>query len=523
MRRTLLLLAIAALIPSITAKSNSAFYGDPQHSRQGEAGPTQSNTVAQSKPSDKKDADCGCEVKVPSNVLAVVNGVKIEIKDVDEVIKDRVQPLQNQVIEARKRQLDVEINARLLAAEAARLGITTEALIEREVSQKVKQPTDADAQAFYDQNRSRIQGEFKDLKEQIISYIRSQRLEQEAKKLADRIRVRVPVKLMVESPTPPETDADRARVFATVNGKRITSGDIEDTLKSLIFSVQEQVYELRKQALDMKINDLLLEAEAKRRNVTAAALFESEVRPRVKPVTEEEARKLYEVNKATVQGTFDELRPQVIQYLQGQAQEKAAEEYAVQLRTGANLQVFLKMPDPPVFEIAIDDRPWKGGANASVTIVEFTDYECPSCGATQPVLEEVAREFGDKVKLVVRNFPLAQHSRAFKAAEASEAAREQGKYWEYSALLFANQKALEVPRLKEYATRLGLDRAKFDAALDSGRFSSRVKRDLADGERIGIDSTPSVFINGKRARDKTKESLKAAIEAALKDGARKQS
>jgi len=452
-----------------------------------------------------------------------VNGVKIEIKDVDEVIKDRVQPLQNQVIEARKRQLDVEINARLLAAEAARLGITTEALIEREVSQKVKQPTDADAQAFYDQNRSRIQGEFKDLKEEIISYIRSQRLEQEAKKLADRIRVRVPVKLMVESPTPPETDADRARVFATVKGKRITSGDIEDTLKSLIFSVQEQVYELRKQALDMKINDLLLEAEAKRRNVTAAALFESEVRPRVKPVTEEEARKLYEVNKATVQGTFDELRPQVIQYLQGQAQEKAAEEYAVQLRTGANLQVFLKMPDPLVFEIAIDDRPWKGGANASVTIVEFTDYECPSCGATQPVLEEVAKEFGDKVKLVVRNFPLAQHSRAFKAAEASEAAREQGKYWEYSALLFANQKALEVPRLKEYATRLGLDRAKFDAALDSGRFSSRVKRDLADGERIGIDSTPSVFINGKRARDRTKESLKAAIEAALKDGARKQS
>ena len=139
------------------------------------------------------------------------------------------------------------------------------------------------------------------------------------------------------------------------------------------------------------------------------------------------------------------------------------------------------------------------------------------------MLEEVAKEFGDKVKLVVRNFPLAQHSRAFKAAEASEAAREQGKYWEYSALLFANQKALEVPRLKEYATRLGLDRAKFDAALDSGRFSSRVKRDLADGERIGIDSTPSVFINGKRARDRTKEALKAAIEAALKDGARKQS
>ena len=112
-------------------------------------------------------------------------------------------------------------------------------------------------------------------------------------------------------------------------------------------------------------------------------MFDAEVLPRVKPVTEEDARKLYEENKARVQGGFDQLRPQVIQYLQNQAQAKAAEEYAAQLRSGANVQVFLKMPDPPMFDIAIDDRPWKGGANAPVTIVEFTDFECPSCGATQ--------------------------------------------------------------------------------------------------------------------------------------------
>jgi protein-disulfide isomerase len=234
-------------------------------------------------------------------------------------------------------------------------------------------------------------------------------------------------------------------------------------------------------------------------------------------VTEEDARKLYEENKSRVQGTFEQLRPQVFEYLQSQAQGKAAEEYAEQLRKGANLQVFLKAPEPPLFDIAIDDRPWKGGANAPVTIVEFTDFECPSCGATQPVLEEIAQEFGDKVKLVVRNFPLVQHAHAFKAAEASEAAREQGKYWEYTALLFSNQKALEVDKLKEYATRLGLDRKKFDSALDSGRFSPKVKRDMADGEKIGVGSTPSVFINGRRARERTKEGLKAAIEAAIKD------
>jgi hypothetical protein len=385
MSRVFLFLVIGAMVTVFSPKPGGASTHLLQSPKPGDSGSAQSAPAAQAKPPEEA-VDCGCEAKVSSNVLAIVNGVNIDIKDVDEMIKERVQPLQSQVIEARTRQLDIEINARLLTAEATRLGITTEALLEREVAQKVKQPTDADAQTFYDQNKSRIQGEFKDLKDQIINYIRSQWQAVETKKFADRLRARTPVRLLVAKATPPEKNADRARVFATVNGKRVTSGDIEDALKPLIFNVQEQVYALRKQALDTKINDLLLETEARKRNMAASALFDAEVLPRVSPVTEEEARKLYEENKERVQGSFDELRPQVIQYLQNQAQAKAAEDYALQLRKGASLQVLLKMPDPPMFDIAIDDRPWKGGANAPVTIVEFTDYECPSCGAAQPVL-----------------------------------------------------------------------------------------------------------------------------------------
>jgi len=486
-----------------------------------DSGAAQSATPQPAKPAAQKDADCGCEVKVPQDVLAVVNGVKITVKDVDEPLKDRVQELQNQVIEARKGQLEAEINTRLLDAEAKRLGIAPDALLEREVSQRVKTPTEAEARAFYDQNKSRIQGEFSEIKGQIIGYLRDQRQRDEAKKLADRLRTRAQVKVLAASVTPPETDADRSRAFATVNGKPVTSGDVEDALKPLIFSVQEQVYYLRKTALDVKINDLLLADEAKKRNITAEALFDAEVVPQVKPVTEDVARKFYEENKDRVQGTYDKLRPQIVEYLRNREQGKAAEAYADQLRKAASVQVYLKLPEPPVFDIAIEDRPWRGGVNAAVTIVEFTDYECPSCATTQPVLEEVAKEFGDKVKLVVRSFPLDQHKHAFKAAEAAEAAREQGKYWEYTAILFTNQTALEVDNLKQYASQLGLDRKKFDAALDSGKFSDRVKRDIADGDKIGVDSTPTVFINGKRAREKSREALKTAIEAALKDGGKK--
>ncbi len=481
----------------------------------------QTPSTAPPKPAETKEADCGCEAKTPSDVLAVIDGVNIQIKDVDEPIKDRIQALQNQVIEARKRELDLQINSRLLEEEAKRLGISSDKLLEREVVSKIKEPTEAEAQAFYAQNKSRIEGEFSALKDQIIGYLRNQKEQEEARKLADRLRAGAQVKVLTESVTPPQNEADRQRVFATIRGNRVTSGDIEDALKPLIFSVQEEVYNLRKQSLDVKINDLLLEREAAKRNVTSTQLFDTEVLPRVKAVTEEAARKFYDENKERIQGSYDQVRSQVIQYLQDRERNSAESAYAEHLRKTAVVQVFLGQPDPPVFDIAIDDRPWKGGANAPVTIIEFTDFECPSCSATQPVLEEVAKGYGDKVKLVARNFPLDQHKHAFKAAEAAEAAREQGKYWEYVAILFKNQKALEVEQLKEYATQLGLDRKRFDAALDSGKFTDKVKRDLADGNKIGVDSTPTVFVNGKRLREKKAEDLKSAIEAALKDAAKK--
>jgi protein-disulfide isomerase len=138
------------------------------------------------------------------------------------------------------------------------------------------------------------------------------------------------------------------------------------------------------------------------------------------------------------------------------------------------------------------------------------------------MLDKVAQEYSDKVRLVVRDYPLAQHKNAFKAAEAAEAAREQGKYWEYTAVLFANQKELGLEKLKEYASKVGLDRKKFDAELDSSKHANKVQRDMQDGMRVGVNGTPAVFINGRRVSDRTYESLKAAIEEALKAAAKKQ-
>jgi protein-disulfide isomerase len=489
----------------------------PATNKQSAAPAKQAAAPQPSTPGDKKEEDCGCEAKVPADAVATVNGVKFTIKDIDEQIKDRVQEVQSKVIEARKAELNIQINSKLLEAEAKKRGITTTKLLEQEVVAKVKEPTDAEAQAFYDQNKSQLEGEFKDLKLQILGHLRAERQRLEAMSLAQRLRAGAQVKVLVTEATPPQTAAERARLFATINGAQITSGDIEDALKPIIAAAQEHIYNLRKQVLEAKINDLLLDQEAQKRKLTPKAVYDMDIVPKVRKVTEEDARKFYEENKAKINGTFDQVKLQVIQYLQNQEVDKAETAYAQDLRKKATVQVFLNEPEPPVYSVATDDQPSKGNPNAPVTIVEFTDYQCPSCAATQPLLEELAGEYGDKVKLVSRDFPLSQHAEAAKAAEAAEAAREQGKYWEYVAILFKNQNALQVEKLKEYASQIGLDRAKFDQSLDSGKFADKVIRDLSEGNKLDVNSTPTVFINGKRVKDKSRESLKAAIEAALKD------
>jgi protein-disulfide isomerase len=121
--------------------------------------------------------------------------------------------------------------------------------------------------------------------------------------------------------------------------------------------------------------------------------------------------------------------------------------------------------------------------------------------------------------LVTRDFPLTQHSEAFKAAEAAEAAREQGKYWDYIHILLRNQSALTVEKLKSYATEAGLDRARFDSALDSGKFKESVQIDVDEGIRLGLKGTPTLFVNGRRVSVATYEDLKTLVDTALKTSA----
>jgi protein-disulfide isomerase len=153
-----------------------------------------------------------------------------------------------------------------------------------------------------------------------------------------------------------------------------------------------------------------------------------------------------------------------------------------------------------VIEVSVDGRPSRGPTDAKVTIVEFTDYECSYCARYhQETFRPLIAEYEDRVKYVIRNFPLVPiHPHAAKAAEAAECAREQGRFWEYHGLLFDRQAALDEESLTRYAAELGLDESGFAACLLSGRNAEVVRADLEDGVSYGVAGTPTFFVNGRK-------------------------
>ncbi len=184
-----------------------------------------------------------------------------------------------------------------------------------------------------------------------------------------------------------------------------------------------------------------------------------------------------------------------------------------------------KAPAPPVnFDIE-DDDPFQGPKEAKVALVEFSDFQCPACKSAEPTVKKIMAEYKDKVRLVYRDFPLDQgcnsllasqiHPFACRASFAADCANEQGKFWPYHDILFEKQPALEDASLKQYAVDLGLDAGKFNACLDSLKYLDEVKKDIADGESLAVNATPTFFVNGKKLSGRAYEEMKAAIDEAL--------
>ena len=242
------------------------------------------------------------------------------------------------------------------------------------------------------------------------------------------------------------------------------------------------------------VRDRLLALESARTGETRAAL-EAGLRREAQPVEQEAIEAFYLQNQERIPYPLAQVAGQIRSYLEEQALSRAEDRFyaGLEQRFGAQYQL-----GPLRFAVAADGFAAFGPQDAPVTIVEFSDFQCPFCARLLPTLERAKRDYAGKLRIVYRHFPLdAIHPHAQKAAEAASCAREQGKFWELHDLMFAEQDSLEVPALKEMARRLGLDGAAFDRCLDSDRYYAAVRADLRAGTAAGVTGTPALFVNGR--------------------------
>jgi len=446
-------------------------------------------------------------------LLASVNGQSVTTTDIDPKVRAEVEALEERIAEARRQILALQINTLLLESEAAKRKITPQQLYNLEIARKITEPTDAEINKFVEDNRDQIdQTDAVAMRQQVVAFLKSEREGKITDEFIKRLSATNPV---VNVAVANAANLAPSAVVVTVAGRPITAGTIDERLKPIAYKLRLNTYELAKQALDLTINDLLLLAEANRRNVPPEEIVRKEISEKIQVPTDADVAKFYTDNKAKIPGELAAVSNQIALYLQEQDRQRLERALSERLRTGANIRLLISEPPLPVQSISVDDDPVRGDANAAVTIVEFTDFQCPSCAAMQPILDEVLKSYGTKVRLVIRDFPLAMHANARKAAEAANAAHAQGKFFEYTALLFKRQNALDVPSLKKYASELGLDRSRFDAALDGGKYAAEVKHDMDDGEIYGVDSTPAIFVNGIALREMSIQALRALIDRGL--------
>jgi protein-disulfide isomerase len=294
----------------------------------------------------------------------------------------------------------------------------------------------------------------------------------------------------------PAPGTARGDVVAIVGGEPITAGELEELAGSHLFQIRTEEYQALRKVLDETIGRRLVEREAAARKIGVDELLKQEVDAKIPPVTEAEQKAFYEQNKTRFAGSSEaEALKRIEPGLRQQRLRERNAAFVESLRGKADVKVMLT---PPRLTVEAGNNPARGPADAPVTIIEFSDFQCPYCSRAVATIKKLEDTYPGKIRVVYRDFPLTSiHPQAAKAAEAAACANEQGKFWAMHDSLFGQQDKLQDADLKQRAVDLGLDAAAFDTCLDSGKETAEWQKDQSEGERYGVSSTPAFFVNGR--------------------------
>lgn len=308
--------------------------------------------------------------------------------------------------------------------------------------------------------------------------------------LALTVALAVPAVASAQAPSAPSSP-----VVATLDGAPITRADLEAQLKSRLLKVRQQEYDILNEGLRELAFAKAQEREAARQGISVAALYKRNVTEKITPPAKSEVDSLLNRFRSQLPPDEAQARAQIESFLRERAEQERADAYRNELLAKANLKVMLEPPRAEV--VTRPNDPTIGRADAPITVIEFSDFQCPYCERGQAVVKQLRSEYGDKVRFVFKQLPLPMHGQARLAAEASLCANDQGKYWELREWMFANQSKISPDGLKAAAAELRLDGGKFSACLDGTAHEKRIDEDMAQANGLGATGTPTFFVNGR--------------------------
>ena len=301
-------------------------------------------------------------------------------------------------------------------------------------------------------------------------------------------------------------------IAANVNGEVITTEQLEKAIQGQIEQMNNQLKRFKRSMLDKLINNLLLQQAARAEGLDGNAYLKVKVENIT--VSENEVDKVYAKSKHRFPATLEsEVKYRIRRKLEDNRRAEALKQLLAKLRRVATVRNFLLEKSRSEIDLQTQAGPSLGPPDARLTIVEFSDFECPSCRSLQPVLRRVLERWPEDVRLVYKHFPLDRHRNAFGASKAAVCAGKQGRFWEFHGELYRENQDLSHRGLVLVAERLGMDLEPFEACLRDKDTGAAVQLDRDLAHRAGVTGTPTLFVNGRRVR--TPSQLELEIEALL--------
>ncbi len=295
-------------------------------------------------------------------------------------------------------------------------------------------------------------------------------------------------------------DQDQPRIVAKVGNEVITSDRLDRLLGSKLLDLEKEIYKLKKDRLDQLIMDEVVQEEANARQMPLEDLVNQVIAPNLSKIDDQEIEKYIQENLDRLKdwtGSFEDLKSRIRTYLEQQERYAEIVKYSKSLEPKYGVTIYLTEPQPLMAKLDLEGSPSVGPADAPVTIVEYSDYQCPACRATHEVVQKLRAMYGDRVRWVFKDYPLKKHKYSQNAAEAARCAGEQGKFWDYQNVLYVSQEELTPEKLEKIAGDLGLSMKEFKQCVESGKYREPIEKDLKEAIRLGVDRTPSFFINGR--------------------------